>query len=860
MGVLGNNALVGASAAGAGGAGGEFYSHQITNSCRFLLANSSYMYRTPSVAGNRRTWTFSTWIKRTKFAINTSFFGATRSGYENVFRFDDSDNVERLNTFGFTGASTDFNVKTTASYRDPSAWMHIVIAMDTTQGTASDRLKLYVNGELITDLANNTYPSQDYDTNVNDTSTQTQVGFGSYGGQYFDGYMAESVLIDGTQYAASDFGETKNNVWIPKDPSGLTFGTNGFYLKYESSSDLGNDSSGNNNDFTVSGLSAHDQMLDTPTFNSSSNGGNFATWNPLNAGSYTTLAEGNLKATGTSSDASNPSGTFAMRSGKWYWEMLVVDEVASYPYLGLTVLGNITNSPTTGGDIWAMRYDIGSGSLGGNSGANITGLGTLTTTSTGVTTATDGDIISFYLDCDNRKAWIAKNGTIPNSGNPATGANPQWSWTTTPSNPITFTAQVYNGDDTILNAGQDGTFAGEKTAQGNSDDTGYGNFYYAPPTGFLAMCSGNLPISAQIDPAQNSDDYPQQLFDAQLWTGDGNSGRSITISGAKKPSLSVIKQRNSSNGWNVWTQGYNSGDYDSFGEFNSTGAWNANQGVNGPYTADPTASALTLTAYGQVNGSSNTYVNYRWVANGGTTVTNSNGSTDSTVEVDPSGHFSVVTFEGQNDSWGNAETIGHGLSSAPTCMILKNMDKTDEWAVFFSDYGDYSIGGSNAACNSLVLNSDAALYTNQSYKGFGGVMPTSTVFTVDGNNNNGAGESIVVFCFANCEGYIKVGTYVGNGNADGAFVYTGFEPEFFMCKPLPAGNWRIKDIERSPYNVTQQVLYPNHTYAEENYTSDNVDILSNGIKMRASDTTFNQATTYVYLAMAHNPFKYSLAR
>ena len=139
-----------------------------------------------------------------------------------------------------------------------------------------------------------------------------------------------------------------------------------------------------------------------------------------------------------------------MTSGKWYWEMLVVDEVASYPYLGLTVLGNITNSPTTGGDIWAMRYDIGSGSLGGNSGANITGLGTLTTTSTGVTTATDGDIISWYLDCDNRKAWIAKNGTIPNSGNPATGANPQWSWTTTPSNPITFTAQVYNGDDTIL--------------------------------------------------------------------------------------------------------------------------------------------------------------------------------------------------------------------------------------------------------------------------------------------------------------------------------------------------------------------------------------------------------------------------
>ena len=193
-------------------------------------------------------------------------------------------------------------------------------------------------------------------------------------------------------------------------------------------------------------------------------------------------------------------------------------------------------------------------------------------------------------------------------------------------------------------------------------------------------------------------------------------------------------------------------------------------------------------------------------------------------------------------------------------LCKKYLGNSDQWEIFFSDYGNYSIGGSNAACNSLRLDTDAALYTNQSYKTFGGVMPTSSVFTVDGNNLNGSGDTVIAYCFANCEGYIKVGTYEGNGNADGAFVYTGFEPAFFMCKPLPAGNWRIKDIARSPFNVTQQVLYPNHTYAEENYTSDNVDILSNGIKMKASDTTFNQATTYVYLAMAHNPFKYSLAR
>ena len=143
---------------------------------------------------------------------------------------------------------------------------------------------------------------------------------------------------------------------------------------------------------------------------------------------------------------------------------------------------------------------------------------------------------------------------------------------------------------------------------------------------------------------------------------------------------------------------------------------------------------------------------------------------------------------------------------------------------------DYSIGGSNAASNALVLNNDAALYTNQSYKGWGGVMPTSTVFTLDGNNLVGNGDTFVCYCFANCEGYIKSGTYVGNANADGAFVYTGFRPAFFMCKPLPAGAWRIQDDTRAPFNVANEVLYPNLDIAEANYTSNNIDILSNGVK------------------------------
>jgi hypothetical protein len=194
-------------------------------------------------------------------------------------------------------------------------------------------------------------------------------------------------------------------------------------------------------------------------------------------------------------------------------------------------------------------------------------------------------------------------------------------------------------------------------------------------------------------------------------------------------------------------------------------------------------------------------------------------------------------------------------------MICKKyLGNADQWEVFFSDYGNYSIGGSNAASNSLRLDTDAALYTNQSYKTFGGVMPTSTVFTVDGNNLNGSGDTVIAYCFANCEGYIKVGTYVGNANVDGTFVYTGFSPKFFMCKPLVAGNWRIQDTARSSFNVANKTLFPNLTNAEQSTSSDNIDILSNGVKMRAADSNYNQATTFVYLAMAETPFQFATAR
>ncbi len=279
------------------------------------------------------------------------------------------------------------------------------------------------------------------------------------------------------------------------------------------------------------------------------------------------------------------------------------------------------------------------------------------------------------------------------------------------------------------------------------------------------MCSGNLPLSAQIDPAQNSDDYPQKLFTALAYSGD-NGGSQTT---GFQPDWVWVKRRNSSQ---------------------SNALFDSSRGVTKILISNETdveGTTSGLTAFNSTgytmgtyyNQSGNTYASWSWRANGGTTVTNTQGDTDSVVQVDPSGHFSIVLGTGDNDNWGNPQTFGHGLSAAPNCIIgKKRTDNADEWQIFFSDYGDYTIGGSNAACNSLVLNNDAALYTNQSYKGWGGVMPTSTVFTLDGNNLVQNGDTFVCYCFANCEGYIKSGTYVGNANIDGTFIYTGIEPAF----------------------------------------------------------------------------------
>ena len=328
MGVFQNN-LMGAAAAAASAGGGDFYTHQIANSVRNSAAQDGTLKFTAGTPTSGTTFTMSYWVKR--------YDNGTDGGATNIFVTGTGGGTYIFIGFGanifdinFTGGIYgDTRLQTNALYRDTSAWYHHVLRFDSTQAATTNRLRLYVNGVEPTYSSQTIQAQIDQDEDwdfINESGIVQAFGGLSGKGHGTEGanlQMAEIVFNDGQSYGPDSYGETKNGVWIPKDPSGLTFGNNGYYLKFESSSDLGNDSSGNNNDFTAANLATHDQMLDSPTFSATDgNGGNFCTINPLSDAPDMVYSEGNLTWT-TSSNVRGGICNFALPIGtdqKWYWE------------------------------------------------------------------------------------------------------------------------------------------------------------------------------------------------------------------------------------------------------------------------------------------------------------------------------------------------------------------------------------------------------------------------------------------------------------------------------------------------------------------------------------------------------------
>ena len=748
----------------------------IANSLMFERDDSPRLNRTPSGTGtSTRIYTLSVWAKPTvSSSASHERFIITAGPYGNSDSLVFKDN--RIIQFWING-TVNASLKTNRTFEDSSKFYHILVAVDTTQSTASDRIKMYIDGDQITSFSTENYPSQNYDGHWG-TAVSTSVGSSNSPNRYMNGYLAEVNYVDGTALGPDTFGvtDTSTGRWIPKTLTGITYGTNGFRLQFGSSSALGEDTSGNGNDFSVTNLVASDQTTDSPTQN-------HATLSPHSAykSSNFTLSEGNLKATSTSTSGTH-SGQGGMRipnGGKYYWECEID---AGKDGMGIGIIP--TDTPTTSANPSTATLYLSNGSMRTN-GSNAISYGS------GVS---NGDIMGFALDLSNPSAgklYVSVNGTYENSGNPVTGVNPA------PANPLT-------GDFRVIY--QDGS---NGYAPVYIYNFGQKSFAYTPPTGFVALQQDNLPETAK-----------------------GVSG------------LVWIKDRDSA---------YNHVLYDSSRgprTFLYPNGTQAEQGENGSaYTnlVDGVQKFLkggfSIEDQVNLNASGNSYVSWNWVANGGTTASNGDGSISSTVQVNQTAGFSIVKWT----STGSNATVGHGLSTAPSFILGKVLTRTDNWIV-----GHHKTSATPWN-NATFLSVSNSQYTSAAY--WNNTAPTSTVFTT--GTWWYSSEDYIAYCWHEVDGFSKFGKYTGNGSADGPFVYTGFRPAWIMIKNAGAtASWFMLDAARNTFNPVENWLVADDPQAEVVTSGDRkIDFLSNGFKIRATTTDFNgSSANMIYMAFAEHPF------
>lgn len=784
--------------------GGDVALPEIGHSLRVNQADSAYLTRTQGASGSTKKGTFSFWLKRTKIGYADDVIYDT-SGTSDTTRliiyFTSGDKLV------VAGNPTGWRLSTQV-FRDVSSWYHIVIACDTDQATANDRIKIYVNGAQLTA----------FDT-TNNPGSGAQLGFSYNGsiwlaryagaGSYSNCYFARSCFVDGAQSAPGDFAYTDTNgQWRTKTASAVKSvvdagGTNSFMLEFDdgtSTTTLGNDYSAKNNDWTLTNFTRSagvndDWMEDTPT-------NNFCVLNVLSPyGTNMALANGALDSS-CSSTANNrgwAASIAAPNSGKWYAEFTFTSTVADNSGgCGLLRASDLTAPGETADtarwmDAAYIRQNASSSAYGTALSAN--------------------DVVMLAYDAASGKAWFGKNGTWFGSGDPAAGTNASASGIVT-----------------------DGRFATYhySTSAGIKANFGQRAFAYTPPTGFKALCTKNLPVPSIVKPAQH--------HDIKLYTGNASTQ---AITGLLfPPGLVNLKSRGRAVDWAWYDQvrgvekrlETNNTDAEVTGDTTGLTAFNSD--------------GWTMGALDQINGTTatNSFVGFAWKANGAG-VSNTDGSITATVSANQTAGFSIVTYTGT----GANATVGHGLGVAPKMVIVKQRSSgtTENWATWHT---------SIANTEYLLLNGTAAKAAGAAY--WNSASPTSSVFSVgtssDTNENT---KEYVAYCFAEISGYSKFGSYAGNSSADGPFVWCGFRPKFLLIKRSTgtATSWIIFDSVRNTYNEIGNYLLPNVSDAEASFTL--VDFVSSGFKLRASNVSTNTSgETYIFAAFAEAPFKFANAR
>jgi len=790
---------------------------QIARSLRFNSVDSAYLNRTPSSAGNRRTWTWSAWVKRTGPATPANsvipLFGTTNAANDSgFFVIGALDNVISIQTW-----NTVFR-RTTIVYRDYSAWYHIVVAFDTTQATAANRLKLYVNGLEQTAFSFSADPTQntDYPINNNIAHSIFNDGFGSY----LSGYLTEVNFVDGQALTPTSFGEADpdTGVWRPKYYAG-TYGTNGFYLNFSDNSGttattLGKDSSGNNNNFTPYNFSVtagvgNDSVVDSPTSYGTDTGlggevrGNYCTMNPLD-NSGMTLSNGNLSGSHTG-NTGGVRGSIGVSSGKWYWE-ITISAVGSSSQ-GNLLVGVATNTVplanNNNANLWVYwggngnKFNTGSSAYGATFG--------------------NGDIVGIAFDADSGSITFYKNNTSQGVAFSSIPAGTYLPW---------------------VNSGGGGA------AYSTSWDVNFGQrpFAYTAPSGYKALCSQNLPTPAI---GATSTTQASKYFNTVLYTGNGST-QSVTGVGFQ-PDFTWIKSRSSA---------INNSLYDAVrgaGKVLFTNATETEYTVNDltSFNSDGFSVSTVGGTRNETNQNSQLYVAWNWKA-GGTTVTNTAGSITSQVRANTTAGFSIVSYS----AGATNATVGHGLGVAPAMIIVKcRTNANAPWVIYHKSL-------SNQKDYTLVFGTDAQINISN-YWGTSG--PNSTTFGLSLNGYANNFENQIAYCWAEIDGYSRFGSYVGSGDSNGPFVYCGFRPRWIMFKRITATeNWTIFDTARDTYNIAGRRLHPSLSSAETDDTAGTTiiaDILSNGFKVKGTGVNINgSGDTYIFAAFAETPFKYARAR
>ena len=863
----------------------------VANSVIFNSADSAKLERTPSSKGSGTTFTISFWYKPTKIATSYSLFDNAPGGSAaNIFSIIvNSDNTILIHGFD-SGGSFSLNLATNRTFEDTSKFYHFLVAVDTTQGTSTNRVKFYVDGDQITSLSSTTYPAQDATYGTNQTSVKQAVGYYPHdGSRYADAYFAEFNLIDGQALLPASFGitDTSTGRWIPKtvEPfpttttsiavtvvssggnkyaldgvtqgtvtliegatyrfdqsdssnsghplrfsttsngthgggseytTGVTtvgtpgssgaytqitvavgaptlyyycsshsgmggtantqdqYGTNGFRLTFAQSNDLGDDTSGKGNDLTETNLTTSDQTTDSPTQN-------FTTLNTLRKGPNITLSEGNLKSTYSGGSQSyGIASQKGVNSGKFYAECTVNTRGSQLMFV--CVWSEDQYLSVVGNDNPVFKnggvgYRDDTGNVDREDAIN----------QTYGATYTSGDVIGIALDANTGTVWFSKNGTWQNSATASEIA----AGTTTNSAVTGLNGSNYNKPS--------GNFIlGTVSHSGNVSTWNFGqkSFSYTPPTGFSALQQDNF---SETDKGVSGFVWAKSRDNTESHTMyDSSRGRQLQLSS------------NNTTAQNTQTDGLQ-------------------KFLKGGYQCED---------HERINQSGISYVGWNWVANTGTTASNTDGATSSTVQANTTAGFSIVEYTGT----GGATSVGHGLSAAPEWMLFKDKGNSTNWRVYHTSMGGIT--------KYMLLNSSAAVATASMWG-----SPTASAFIVGGTGYevNESGNNYIAYCWHGVDGFSKFGGYTGNGNANGPYVFTGFKPAYFMSKRIDStSDWIIWDNARSKFNPCTERLIASSNGAEG---SASIDLLSNGIKIRNSDVSRNASGgTYIYMAFAEHPF------